>query len=235
MELPIPSRTLFLCFRVGMKVTIRKGKAKDAEAIVNTTNVAFMADAFFKRKEYHDRFTREDVVAMMTATDSIFIVAECEDFDDGNASGADDDVDARAVEVRDVLNAVGSTGSPTKAFTPVSLLCGSMYLHWQCEAAMLVGKFSAVSVPAQFSKRGLGSALVAAAEGYLKLLLKEAKHCTCARMEMGIINVRRDLFPWYEKQGYVRIGDMPRDNELQRIVSADHAHVCCVLMRKTLS
>jgi hypothetical protein len=224
-----------------MRVTIRKALAKDAEAIVNTTNVAFMADAFFKKKEYHNRFTRDDVVAMMTAADSCFIVAECEDFDiddeKSSGGGGGDDSNNVPVVVRDVLNAGPTKGSPTKAFTPVSLLCGSMYLHWTSEKTALVGKFSAVSVPAQFAKRGLGVALVAAAEEYLvrTLLPQQARHCSSARMEMGVINVRHDLFPWYEKQGYVRVGDMPHDDELQRILGDEHQQVCCVLMRKMLS
>lgn len=51
-------------------------------------------------------------------------------------------------------------------------------------------------------------------------------------MEMGVINQRKDLFPWYEGQGYVVIGEIkPNDEELLRIC-LDECDICCILMRK---
>lgn len=52
-------------------------------------------------------------------------------------------------------------------------------------------------------------------------------------MEMGVVNVRTDLFPWYEKQGYEIIGDVKNDSSFSELV-ADGLDVYCILMRKTL-
>ena len=53
-------------------------------------------------------------------------------------------------------------------------------------------------------------------------------------MEMGVINQRKDLFPWYEGQGYKVIGEIrPNDAELLRIC-LDEVDICCVLMRKVI-
>lgn len=53
-------------------------------------------------------------------------------------------------------------------------------------------------------------------------------------MEMGVINQRKDLFPWYEGQGYNIIGEIrPNDEELLRIC-LDDVDICCILMRKRL-
>jgi hypothetical protein len=43
--------------------------------ILEVTNDAFMADAFFKKDEYHLRFTLESVNTMISAKDSVFIIA----------------------------------------------------------------------------------------------------------------------------------------------------------------
>jgi hypothetical protein len=52
-------------------------------------------------------------------------------------------------------------------------------------------------------------------------------------MEMGVINLREDLFPWYNKLGYETLDRLPHDEELRRIVLED-VDVYCVLMRKEL-
>jgi hypothetical protein len=53
-------------------------------------------------------------------------------------------------------------------------------------------------------------------------------------MEMGVINMREDLFPWYEKQDYKVIGDIrPNGEEIERI-KLEEMDICCVLMRKEL-
>jgi hypothetical protein len=47
----------------------------DYDSILSLTNDAFMADAFFKKAEYHLRFDRPTVKSMMAAPNSRFIVA----------------------------------------------------------------------------------------------------------------------------------------------------------------
>lgn len=109
----------------------------------------------------------------------------------------------------------------------------------------LCGKFSAVSVPTKFGKQGIGKALVTGAESKLveiaqeQLLIKKSAGDDGIKlsvvMEMGVINLRTDLFPWYEKQGYSIIGEfLPRDKEVEMIKLPD-VEVHCILMRKQLS
>ena len=52
-------------------------------------------------------------------------------------------------------------------------------------------------------------------------------------MEMGVINLRTDLFPWYEKQGYKILHEIPNDEEVSRIVLPE-LNVYCILMRKQI-
>ena len=48
---------------------------KDIESIVEVTNDAFQADAFFKKPEYHLRFDLETVRNMINSKSSVFIIA----------------------------------------------------------------------------------------------------------------------------------------------------------------
>jgi hypothetical protein len=47
----------------------------DMDSILSLTNEAFMADAFFKKKEYHERFDAPTVQQMINAENSRFIIA----------------------------------------------------------------------------------------------------------------------------------------------------------------
>jgi hypothetical protein len=54
-------------------------------------------------------------------------------------------------------------------------------------------------------------------------------------MEMGVINVRQDLFPWYESQGYITGTEIhPNDAELTRVIIPG-LDVFCILMNKSLN
>ncbi len=99
-----------------------------------------------------------------------------------------------------------------------------------------VGKFSAVSVPTKNEKRGIGKAMVKAAEEKIKALGQQAGSKEVS-LEMGVINLRTDLFPWYEKQGFFKLYEIrPNDAEIERITLDElKDEVCCVFMRKMLS
>lgn len=56
-------------------VHCRAATAEDCDDILSLTNDAFMADAFFKKKEYHLRFDPPTVREMMEGVNSRFIVA----------------------------------------------------------------------------------------------------------------------------------------------------------------
>jgi len=99
------------------------------------------------------------------------------------------------------------------------------------------GKFSAVSVVNAWEKKGVGKALIQAVEKhtidfsqsataalkekYASLFPADSSEITLtitnALTEMGVINHRKDLFPWYEKMGYKILGELPRDEDLNRI------------------
>lgn len=47
----------------------------DVNAVLSITNDAFMADAFFKKQEYHLRFDLDNVRSMINEENSRFIIA----------------------------------------------------------------------------------------------------------------------------------------------------------------
>jgi len=76
------------------------GSSQDIDIILELTNDAFMADAFFKKPEYHLRFTASQVDQMIQSDRSMFIIAKSSNF---NIMTSDDKIDQK---------------------------CGSLYFHW---------------------------------------------------------------------------------------------------------
>lgn len=56
-------------------------------------------------------------------------------------------------------------------------------------------------------------------------------------LQMGVINLRKDLFPWYESQGFQIMGEIrPNDPEVELITLDELKEaVCCILMKKELN
>lgn len=167
------------------------------------TNEAFQADAFFKKPEYHVRFSEEDIDKLFTTKQAAFLLV---------------------------------------VHRPTDTVCGSIYVTWEIndesEPRKLVGHFSAVSVPERFGQRGVGRLLVASAEkhvvGKAEKLRVQGSGVAEVWMEMGVINLRKDLFPWYENQGYRMSREaLPHDEELAKMVRED-MNVFLVLMTKQL-
>ncbi len=50
-----------------------------AQQIVDTTNDAFIVDAFFKKPEYHLRFNYEELIEMLKVENALFIIAVRDD------------------------------------------------------------------------------------------------------------------------------------------------------------
>jgi hypothetical protein len=101
--------------------------------------------------------------------------------------------------------------------------------------SQVTGKFSAVSVPSKNGKQGIGKALVKAAEEKVLSVATALSVNVKADLEMGVINQRDDLFPWYENQGFVRYEEV-FDGEVDHILLDDlRGKVFCVLMRKHLN
>lgn len=187
--------------------TIRPATLDDARTIVQCTNIAFQADTFFKKPEYWDRFTLSDVEQMIRCENGAFLIA----------------VPQQPIEINEQIY-------------------GSIYLSWDHDVEGLIGHFSAVSVPPQYGRRGIGKCLVRAAE---ELLLESTTlpKSSCENrpdnspasviMCMGVINLRTDLFLFYETQGYVQGERLPNNAEIQRIILPD-MDVCCIEMSKKL-
>lgn len=205
------------------KCTTRHATEADAASIMSCTNDAYIADTFFKKVEYHDRFTMQDVIDMIVAPDSIFLIA-------------------------------------TTNTSHIETVCGSLYLSWNSTSTgrsdkkdQIVGKFSAVAVRGEYQKRGIGQLLVRAAEDYVISLSKRSNDAinesdsSCSSLiydtsdtrvraiiTMGVINLRKDLFPWYAKQGYLVVGEVHHNAEVLRIVKEGYEHVCLIQMEKVL-
>lgn len=184
-------------------LTFRDATLADAEAVMAITNEAFVADEFFKRKEYHQRFDLPTVIEMINTENSAFILAEAT-------------IDDRTE------------------------LVGSLYLHWEIKTgdngSEVIGKFSAVSVPSRFGKRGIGKALVDAAERRVIGFAKQSEDRASASLQMGVISQREDLFPWYSKQGFVVAGEIRGDPEIERITLDEFKDtIYLVLMTKVLT
>jgi len=99
-------------------------------------------------------------------------------------------------------------------------IVGSIYLNWDIietdDSIQITGKFSAVSVPPRCEKKGIGKALVKGAESKVLSIANSVTNNSPKKLEislqMGVINLRKDLFPWYENQGFITIGEIrPND------------------------
>ena len=245
------------------------------DAVVEVTNDAFMADAFFKKKEYHKRLTRADVMDMLNNESAVFLVGVLpnsvstnhsslpvkapaknsnESLIDGDSTDSyrknfrsDFAPDEKKSEFISEEYKEKEAGNPENlSFDKNSFVCSSLYLSWHIDVdadgvLTLTGKISAVSVPSRWGKKGIGKKMIKNAEDYLlkKVAPKElraygVKECKVV-MEMGVINVRDDLFPWYEKQGYMRGERLQHDGELDRIILPHMKDkVFCVRMSKEL-
>lgn len=196
---------------MSQNLSFRVASLADAEAVVEITNEAFIADTFFKKPKYHQRFDLPTVIEMINGENRMFLLAESIPEAGGDKS-----------------------------------IAGSLFLHWDVRQngslREVVGKFSAVSVPSRFSKQGIGKALVNEAESRIREIAKNLSRdhpdpevMTNASLQMGVINQRQDLFPWYEKQGFQITGEIRGDPEVERIVLDDMKDdIYLVLMSKPI-
>jgi len=108
-------------------------------------------------------------------------------------------------------------------------LVGSIYMSWEVTGDAIVGNFSAVSVLDGQTRKGIGRKLVEYAERYLMGM--EGPRCRV--LEAGVINLRKDLFVWYAKQGFEVVRENKDDKEVQMISKPD-LDVHLVVIAKTL-
>ncbi len=79
---------------------------------------------------------------------------------------------------------------------------GSLAAAVFVEADERRARFGLLAVDPQAQGLGLGRRLVAVAEAYGRAL-------QCEAMELCVVNIRRELPPWYEKLGYRAVGTAP--------------------------
>ena len=190
-----------------LKLTQRVASKDAADIIMFVTNEAFMADAFFKKPEYYQRFESISTVEKMIDTpNSIFICMRTLD---------------------DIV--------------------GSIYVQWDIHTqrkSSIVGHFSCVSVSKRFEKKGIGRRLVAAAEEHIKQVAlalpipSTTEGAVCGggtvcevcevSMECGVINLRTDLFPWYQAQGYEVVANQGEPS-VQESAEVDMIKVCDIM------
>ena len=190
------------------KIVTRIGLPEDCLKIQSVVNEAFMADAFFKKEEYHLRFADGEVETMMNTNNSDWIIA--------------------------LLN---------------NQIVGCIYLKWKINTTAtntnpppgIQGHFSSVSVLDSMAKRGIGRTLVKAAEDHIINLSNSNSNNdnnnNCRNnvtIDCGVINLREDLFKWYEKQGYQRSGEEIKDDDEVNRITLDGMVVTLVILCKTL-
>lgn len=95
-----------------------------------------------------------------------------------------------------VIDANASDPSTTTIIGCVSLNCDGTRGH-----------IGLLSVDPDFQGRGLGALLLRAAESLCKTKMG------CANIELAVVNLRDDLFPFYERMGYQRTDTAPFPDE----------------------
>jgi tRNA-dihydrouridine synthase 2 len=196
---------------IGREYDIVVADPSHARDIVAVTNDAYVADRFFKYPEYYDRFSLEDVQNMQKEDNSCFLVARMTK--DGAVAGS-------------LYLTVTSSTSAGDDKTTVTIA---------------EGNFGAVAVSRKYEKRGIGKNLIEAAATFtrkrraqLQSGKKPGEERVQAKLTMGVINLREDLFGWYGRQGFVKGEEIrPNNAELQRICLPE-LDTCLVQMHKDL-
>jgi GNAT superfamily N-acetyltransferase len=137
----------------------------DINSILLVSNDAFTAGEFFKKTEYHIRFTAQNITEMFYTKDSIFLVARSH----GEICGS-------LYFQWEIKKAIAlNEGSRIKEVEEETETIERMQYNVTANTAntfQIFSKLNAVSVHRSFQKRGLGQLLVTAAEDYLIELSK---------------------------------------------------------------
>ena len=191
-----------------IRIETRIGILKDCLKIQSVVNEAFMADAFFKKEEYHLRFADGEVKTMMNATNSCWILA--------------------------ILNneIVGCI------YLKWKVVYSNNDKNNKNNTDSIHGHFSSVSVLDSMARKGIGRTLVKAAEDHVINLGKnnDSSNSNPPRItiDCGVINLREDLFKWYGNQGYVNTGEEIKDDEEVNRITLPGMMVTLVIIGKTL-
>eukprot|EP00048_Salpingoeca_helianthica_P017464 m.237358 g.237358 ORF g.237358 m.237358 type:complete len:181 (-) comp21085_c0_seq1:23-565(-) len=106
---------------------------------------------------------------------------------------------------------------------------GCIHVHWYKEGEHPHGAFGMLSVSSDREKAGIGKQLVRAAEEKIRSELAGIQN---TYIEIPVINLRPELIPWYERQGYNKTGEV-LPFEAPHIL-ADGYDIRFVMMRKSI-
>lgn len=188
----------------------------DAASILSCTNDAYVADTFFKKVEYHNRFTMKDVIDMIAAPESTFLVAT-------TAIGEAETVcgslyltwKSTPTDYSEKTEIIGKFSAVAVRNEFQQRGIGNLLVRAAEDHIISLAKRSDDTIKEAEEKQPSGTKIRAV-------------------ITMGVINLREDLFPWYAKQGFKVVGEVGHDPEVLRIVKEGYEHVCLIQMEKVL-
>ena len=143
----------------------------DVAAVIDLVNEAFMEDAFFKVPEKRQRLKKND----------------------------DDGADMGVESFGEVLRT--STFLVAESMCESNELLGCIRVDRSKATSTVVGSFGMLSVPKRNQNRGIGKALVRAAEEYA------LNELACKRLEIAVVNIRTPVVRFYQGLGYREFGE----------------------------
>ena len=196
--------------------TLRLATVADAASILSCTNDAYVADTFFKKVEYHDRFTMKDVIDMIASPESTFLVATT------TISAAETVCGSLYLTWKSTPTDCGEKTDTIGKFSAVAVRnefqqrgIGNLLVRAAEDHIISLAKRSNDAIKEAEEKQPTGTNIGAV-------------------ITMGVINLREDLFPWYAKQGFKVVGEIGHDPEVLRIVKEGYEHVRLIQMEKVL-
>ncbi|RHY57528.1 hypothetical protein DYB26_012973 [Aphanomyces astaci] len=178
-------------------IRTRHATSADESALVTCINEAFRpANLNLKKPECQHRCNLHEIRRLLSTANSTIFVAEqvLETDADGNAA------------------------------TTSSVVSGCVYVSWEyCDDDVLVGHLSLLSVPKEFSKRGIGNRLMDVGEA---LVARQATALTRdIRLDISVMSIRGDLRAFYERRGYKATGKDLDAPGFAATLNDQHAHV----------
>jgi hypothetical protein len=271
-----------------IEFVVSVARCQDAKHVFCITNEAFMADTFFKKPEFYQRFESiERVEEMMQGKAAFLIVKAAATADEVERpilgsiyltwTVSDDAIPAvvgtfgcasvgKMFEKRGLgrllvagaeshLLAQALAHAPSSIASPTAATAATETSAAPAPAATATATASSTSSPApstpSTAETSAAAAPAPAATAEILAATAATAEISAATvttvpavsvvMECGVINVRTDLFPWYERQGYSVVRDALDDSpvkkdsaEVAMIKLPSCGDVCCHLMRKTL-
>jgi ribosomal protein S18 acetylase RimI-like enzyme len=184
-----------------------------------TINTAFMADSFFKKKEFYMRLRDSaELLDLMYGWDSSLPLAKASFILVASESPMQSNNNKTEVQHIRILGAV-------RVYTD------GHNINEASQVPPRQAHFGMLSVPSEYKGRGIGKALVKACEAVAKCVMStDSKTIT---MSIPVISERRDLIPFYQSLGYETVG-ITRPFEAPEILSEEYKTLGFEVMTKHL-